>query len=323
MRWWKQMGPIFAVVAATAVVVWMTSPRRRRRTSPRALTAEARTAEGVLLFYNRSTGAVTIGRVDADGNYADLRNYAGFDRDWNNIAAAGDGLVLFHNNDKMVSARVGTDGSLQELKSFATSKELHASHIVSTDQGIVLFVASVFTGQSGEYVMKVTTGRIDENGDIVILKVHSGFDFWSHVVPNVGGLVLFYDSRTRNAATTRFGTDGNYQDLRSYTAFDKWTQIVSTSDGFLVFYNKETGALALGELDANGNYSDHRFHGFQPGFLLAPTTNGRVMFYRTFFEPGRQAFVGEAVFGRFNAAGAFSSGPLTALDQWSAIVSVR
>lgn len=323
MRSWKQLGPIVAVVAATAGVVWLTSPRRRRRPSPRALTAEARTADGVLLFYNRSTGAVTTGRVDADGNYADLRNYTGFDRDWNHIAGTGDGLVLFHTNAKMVSARVQADGSLQELRWFDTAGELHASHVVSTDQGVVLFVASVFTGVSGQYTMKVTTGRIGENGDLMVLNVHGGFDFWSHVVPNVGGLVFFYDSQTKNAATARFGTDGNYLDLRSYTAFDQWTQIVSTSDGLLVFYNRETGALGLGQLDANGNYSDVRFHSFQPGFLLAPTTNGRVMFYRTFFEPSQQAFVGEAVFGRFDAAGAFSGGPLTALDQWSFIVPAR
>jgi len=322
MRWWKYIGPILAVAAATAVVVSKKSPRRRRRTSPFARTADASTAEGVLLFYNRATGAVTTGRVDADGNYFDLRNFTGFDRDWNRIVAVGDGLVLFHSNDKMVTARVQADGSLQELRSFVPSKE-HASHIVSTGQGIVLFVASVFLGQSGEYDMKVTTGRIDEHGDFMSLEVHNGFDFWSHVVANVGGLVFFYDSRTRNAATTRFGTDGSYQDLKSYTGFDPWTQVVSTSDGLLVFYHSETGVLALGQLDANGNYSDLRFHNFQPGFLLAPTTNGRVMFYRTFFDPGRQAVVGEAVFGRFNAAGEFSSGPLTPLDQWSFIVSVR
>jgi hypothetical protein len=322
MRTSKQMGSIFAVIAATAAGAWMTAPRRRRRASPRGLPAEARTADGVLLFYNLLTGAVTTGRVDAAGNYGDLRNYTGFDRDWSHIAAAN-GLVLFHNNNKMVSARVDPDGTLQELKAFATPRDLHASHVVVTDQGFVLFVASVFTGQPGKYLMKLTTGQIDETGNLEVLRVHEGLDFWTHVVPTTGGLVLFYNSKTKNAATGRVDTEGRFQDLRSFTAFDAWTQIVSTSDGFPVFYNRETGALALGQIDANGNYSDLRFHAFQPGFLLAPTTNGRVMFYRAFFDPGRQANVGEAVFGRFDAVGGFSSGPLTPLDVWYSIVPVR
>lgn len=322
MSTWRQVVPIFAVAGTTAAAVWMTSPRRRRSASPVGLTHQARTAEGVLLFYNRSTGAVTTGRVDADGNYADLHNYTGFDRDWNHIAAAGDGLVLFHSNDKMASARVQADGSLQELKAFATSTDLHASHIVSTGDDLLLFVASVFTGQSGQYLMKVTTGRLDERGELAVIGVHEGFDFWTHVVPTVGGLVFFYDALTRKAATARFAADGTYVDLKSYTGFDRWSQIVSTSDGVLVFYNRETGALGLGELGADGNYSDLRFHSFQPGFMLAPVTNGRVMFYRAFFRPGGQV-AGEAVFGQFGAGGGFNSGPLIGLDHWSFIVPVR
>lgn len=293
-----------------------------RERTDRAVPAEVLTAEGVLLFYNRSTGAATTGRVDAAGNYSDLRDYAGFDRDWNHLTAVGDGLVLFHSNDEMVSARVQADGNLLELKAFPTG-DLHASHVVSTDQGIVLFAASVFTGESGKYLMKVTTARLAENGDLLTIATHDGLDFWSNVVANAGGLVFFYDSLTGNAATARFGPDGLYQDLRSFTAFDRWTQVVSTSHHLLVFYNRDTGALGIGRLDSDGNYSDVRFHSFQPGFLLVPTSNGRVMFYRSFFDRRRRAFVGEAVFGQFDAAGAFTSGPLTPLDGWTSIISVR
>lgn len=276
-----------------------------------ALAGEAHAGEGILLFYNYSTGIATTGQVDANGNYSDLRNFS-FDRAWGWITPAGDGLVLFHGSGMaygsatpMATGQVEADGSFQDLKSLPGSVGGHV--FVSPRDGMLLVV------NNGNHV--ATTGRIDEFGNFIPLRTFPGFDeVWTHLVSPGNGLVLFYSSITGNVVIGRVGIRGDYQDLRSYRNFDQWSQIISTSDGILVFYNRATGAAATGRIDAVGNYSDLSFFELRPGGRVVSTTNGWVVFFH-----GTGAW-----FGKIGPQGNYISGPyMNGFDSWSEIVSVR
>jgi hypothetical protein len=293
-----------------------------------ALTAQARAADSVLLFYNSGTGLAATGRVDANGNYADLRTFK-LDRGWRSIVPTGNGLVLFYDRGKAVTGRFQADGSFQNLQSYAGFEKTW-SQIASTSDGILLFYRrpGVYNEDGTPTVPQegksegqplpglAATGRIDANGNFGDLGTFDGFDPWSHVVPTHSGLVLFYQMGTGQVTTGRVQPDGSFHNLRDYTGFDRtWYHIVSTSDGILLFYNSAAGALVLGRVDENGNYAGIRSRAFQGGLRLIPTTNGRVLFYNP--------QTGLSSFGRFDARGAFTVGPLVKLDAWTHIVPVR
>lgn len=272
------------------------------------LVAEAQAGDGILLFYNNLTGAATTGRADANGNYSDLKNLAGFDRAWGWIVSAGNGLVLFYGGNSLgnaVTGWVGVDGSYQNLKSFAGFFEGHVA--VSPRDGMLFFV------NNANHV--ATTAQIDVSGNYRRLRTFPGFDVWTNIVSPGNGLVLFYNSYTGNVVTGRVGTKGSYQDLKSYRNFDQWSQIIATSDGILLFYNRNTGAAATGRIDINGNYTDLGFFQLRPGGRVVSTTHaGGVAFFQS-----SEAWFGKIVFdGRFTTLGY-----LNGFDSWSEIAPVR
>jgi hypothetical protein len=303
MRRWKRMARILVLGVAMAM----------------ALAAEARAQESTLLFYNGSTGRTTTGRVDANGNYADLRSRS-LDLGWASIVPDGKGLVLFYftvtpsrnggsvTSTKAETRQASTAGTIRLRKRY--DRFGLWGPVVSTGDGILL----LYDRNSGV----LQTGRIEETGDFIPLHTHTGFNrSWTHIVPTSNGLVLFYDLRTEKAEVGRVGANGIYQALKSYPRFHVGgSYIVFTSDGNLVSYNPFTGVLVVGRIDANGNHTSIRTLTFANRLEMVPTTNGRVLLYNP--------LNGDANFGRFDAQGRFTSGPLLKLDPgWTRIVSVR
>ena len=78
--------------------------------------------DSILLFYGRpisgsgipnQPGVAVTGRLDAAGNYTDLRTHTGFDF-WSEIVAADTtrGRVLFHQAPLKTVGEVGTGGAM-------------------------------------------------------------------------------------------------------------------------------------------------------------------------------------------------------------------
>jgi hypothetical protein len=322
MRQWIQIARGLVLSAITAMAA-TTETRavdgiRIPGLSPILTPTDARARGSTLLFYNSYTGAAGAGQVDANGNYADLRNYPRFDRNWYWIVPTTDGLVLFYDpsSGRAGTARFQADGSYQDLQSFNGFDGEQANIIVSTSDGILLFYRYGSTGTRPKGI--AWTGRLDANGNYVRLSEPYLFDYWTNIVPTHDGLVLFYDATTGKAATGRIDVHGGYRDLNNYAGFDPWTHIVSTSNGVLLFYNLYTGAAGAGQVDANGNYSDLRnYPRYDLGWTqIAPTADGFVLFY--------SANTGAAGTARFQPDGNYQDlRSYAGFDPWTHIVTVR
>ena len=103
---------------------------------------------------------------------------------------------------------------------------------VSTHDGI-LIAYSPAGSQFGVGI--VQTWKLSPNGDFVVLSEPRLLDFWSHIVPTVNGLVLFYGADTgRSRAMTGLITPEGAPGIKNFTGFDPWAHVVSTSDGILL-----------------------------------------------------------------------------------------
>jgi len=285
----------------------------------------------LLLFYRRPVsgsgtgfpdqpGVVVTGRLDAVGNYTDLATHTGFDF-WHDIVPADTttGRVLFYQNNsfRKTVGEVGVNGSYADVKNHLTDPPI-APLVVATRDGILIYYQGARV-QGVEFGI-AQTWKLASGGDFVLKSEPRILDFWTHIVPTLNGLVLFYHAGTGMAAAGRITPEGAYADLKGFTGFDPWTHIVPTSDGILLFYNRETGVAVTGSIDGLGNFADLRNVTLDPGWdIIAPTTNGLLLFYR-FTASGAAAVV-----GRVDASsGAYSDKSLVnGLERWDRIVCVR
>jgi hypothetical protein len=273
---------------------------------------------GVLLFYRFRTGLATVGRVDTSGNYTDLRNHQ-FDKNWVRLFPLSNGVVAFNKGpddpekpNSLLLGRVqpdGTYGDLQEYLSFG-----FLTGVVTVTDNIAL----VYRAPTQVTISEVTIWRVQEDGQLMRLGIHGGFDSWTHVVSTHDGLVLFYNQASHKAATIRV-QDGRYQDLKSF-GFDSWSHVISTTNRILLFYNQFTGAAATGRIKDDGTFVDLCSFGLDRGWLqIVPTLDGHVFFSAVSGGPPRRASL-----GKIDANGAYTDGPVVNpdFDVWSVVLSV-
>jgi hypothetical protein len=167
------------------------------------------------------------------------------------------------------------------------------------------------------------TGRLDANGNYFDLATHTGFDFWTHIVPvgTTSGLVLFQEQPSRKAAVGLVGTDGSFADKNNQPDAPFTPVVVSTRDGILIFYQSASengvnfGLAQTGRLAANGSFvplSEPRRLDYWSH--VVPTIDGLVLF--------SLADEGIAATARLSPEGAFQDlKGFTGFDPWTHIVS--
>jgi hypothetical protein len=153
------------------------------------------------------------------------------------------GRVLFYNVNARLKTvgEVGTAGGYSDVKNWTDAPS--PVRFISMRDGILISYSSA----GSQVVFGIAqTWKIAPNGDFFALSEPRLLDFWSHIVPTVNGLVLFYRRADPSSAATGLITpDGAFRDLKSLVGFDQWSHVVSTSDGILLFYNEGGGTFTI------------------------------------------------------------------------------
>jgi hypothetical protein len=277
---------------------------------------------GLLLFYNRATGATSTGQLDNNGVYHNLRDYT-LAKDWLHIVAIGHDQLFFFNpttGDGEVDEVDEETGHISTVKSWRTtySPYLEATHWVSPGGG-VLFSYKHNAGMG-------YTDYIDAEGDLVGERALTGFyEKWTNIMAASNGTLLFYDSSSGYAATGKIKPDFNFVTLKEYPSYfaKSWLSFTPANDGYIIAYGNPNGAgrsLAVGQVDGDGNFYQPRpTIPFDTGWsIIASTRKGMLLFYR---------IDGKAETGFVDAnaqyAPAQTFGPRTFPNGWTNIIGIK
>jgi len=106
------------------------------------------------------------------------------------------------------------------------------------------------------------------------------FGYWTHVVS--GGVdVIFYDSRTGNAAIGQVDVNGHFITTRNFWPgyfAAGWTHVV-VHKGYVFFYNKNTGAAAAGQFQSGWFRTYRTWTNFARGWTAIVSTANGLLFY--------------------------------------------
>lgn len=210
-------------------------------------------ARGLVLFHALSLSRTTVGRVEADGSYVDVRNQIDVPPS-HAIFSMRDGTLIFYRTVSEGGGVVGfaVTGRLDDSGNLVLLSEPRRldfwSHVVHAADGLVLF----YRGDGAAATGRIVDGALQE------LKSFTGFDPWTHVVATSDGMLLFYNAGTGAAVTGRLDPDGNYGDLRNLALDPGWKTIVPTTNGLVLFYRTTpSGAEAVvGQIDDQGAFAD-------------------------------------------------------------------
>lgn len=175
---------------------------------------EAAVTDGQWLVYDPA-GRTRTGTLTAEGVVFAQRHFT-LDQLWGDHVALGDGRMAFQRGELLTVGEVRPDGSWADLRDNHQAPLTHRIVAVAPDMLISYLVRS---GPQG-YVGVAIIGRIGADGAWTQLSEPYLWDFWTHIVPVQDGLVLFYNSYTRLAATGRVTGDGGFADLRNHPGFD-------------------------------------------------------------------------------------------------------
>jgi len=205
-----------------------------------------------LFFYQDSTGAAALGKLDAAGNCSLTRVFRPFTfgLGWTHIVYHK-GYYFFYNQWNGTAAVGAFESGLFHQYNSWNSFSTGWTKIVSTSNGILFYNATSGSGAVGEWSL-VRSGL----GFGAIVGVNftqlNGYDpysfatGWTHIVNTSNG-VLFYNSGTGLHVMADLNPGGivatradSVQTLES-----GWTSIVSDGNN-LLFYNSGTGDAAVG-----------------------------------------------------------------------------
>ncbi|MFE5186608.1 hypothetical protein [Streptomyces sp. NPDC056628] len=212
------------------------------------------------MFFYSTSGAAASGKLDASGNYINLRDFPqGQFSKWTHIASLDSGQLFFYNNGEQgtqaASGRLDADGEYTNLVDFPTNQFGHWSIIVPLDGARLFFYSD--TGAAA-------IGKLDEDGNYINLRdfPQGQFSSWTHIVPLAGGRLFFYNGNFgeeptgTQAASGEIDLAGNYTNLKDFQAdqFGRWTDIAPVNRTQLFFYHVNVHKASCGKLDASGDY---------------------------------------------------------------------
>ncbi|WP_139230877.1 hypothetical protein [Microbacterium sp. cf046] len=230
--------------------------------------------EDLWLAYDRNTGAATTGHLTPDGTAHPLTQFQ-LDPTWEFILPTTGGVNIFFrlSQDQVSTGVFGADGRFTDLVTSPLGGFFHRVTVLPA--GLVMWNRTV--SENGEYRSVSVIGRVHADGRHEVISEQLLLDFWTHIVHVGEGLLLFYNSRTRLAATGLVTGDGGFRDLGQSFEFDTWTTILSAGDGNVLFYNTATGDSATGRVDADGGYTDLHSQFLGPMGFVTTTRGGFVI----------------------------------------------
>jgi hypothetical protein len=115
------------------------------------------TANGIL-YYNSDAGKGAVGRLDASGNHATVREYSNFSRGWTKVVSTPNGILFYNPNTGS-----GAVGRIDELGNFATIRSYSAGAFA------LGWTSISYTSRGIEYRNAANSatavGYIDDNGN--------------------------------------------------------------------------------------------------------------------------------------------------------------
>lgn len=276
---------------------------------------------GQVIYYNSQTGKSVIGRVDASGNYADLKAYTTWMAGWDQIVPLGQSYVLFYQKSSGLTTlgRVATDGTYTDIQS---SRTLGAgwTHVVSAGANLILYYKAG-TGTGGVARVNIT------DGSIALLKVYTTFNpAWTHIVGLDNNILLFYQRGSSTALTLRVHSDGVLEQLKVFTNWSTiWDHLVPGTNGTVLQYYSIDGRAVASKFDVNGNETVLMRYGPggeaplpNPYPVVAGMSNGTLLFYNDGTRQGTT--------GRLSGDGAvaiYNRYPAGNFGVWTQVVGMR
>lgn len=220
-----------------------------------------------LLFYNGNTGLAALARADANGNMSTDHTY-NFSAGWSQIVSIKD-TALFYNQQ----SGLGVSGQLtfetnDDFVQYPT--DFHFSpgwtHIVATDQGVLLFYNAYNGSGAVGYLQDVLAANcagqygycpVVDKKFVQKSSYAAGFftTGWTSIVETHHG-IMFY--RSTDGLTVLADVDPNTGKVttRSKTVqylSPGWSSIVADASSIL-FYNQVTGDGAVGHIASRADF---------------------------------------------------------------------
>lgn len=238
-----------AASPTTAAATSTTTPPPTSTAAPTATrTSIPQDNSGQYMFYNNTQGKAVIGKVDASGNYSDLKvAIASGAVGWTHIVPLGKGLLLWYNKNSglTVLGYVSNDAIYSDIDN-DTTLGAGWTNVVSAGNNMILYYKAG-TGTGG-------TARVNPDGSISILKVYTTFNTgWTHIAGLDTGILVFYQRNSSTAATARVDADGNLVNLKTFTNWTTvWDRLVPGIQGRLLQYYTIDGRAVVSSFDETG-----------------------------------------------------------------------
>jgi hypothetical protein len=280
---------------------------------------------GQVIFYNDQIGNAVVGRVDASGNYSDLKRALSNSKGWTHIVPLGKGRLLWYDRISGLDTvgQVATDGTYIDISS---RRDLGTgwTHIVPAGNGMILYYKATGTGNT-----TTGTARVNDDGTITLLKVYNAFGGeWTHVAQTDNGVIVFYRRGTSSAATLRVDNDGNFVYLKTFNNWTTvWDRLVPGINGTLLQYYTINGQAVVSRFDDNGGeavlarYPDAaRGEGpLPPNFpVLTGLNNGLLFFYN---DSNNSAIT--ARMGGDGSVAIYNRYPPNSFGAWTHVVGIK
>ncbi len=273
---------------------------------------------GQVVFYNDQTGKSAIGRVDASGNYGDLKAYTSWSTGWDQIVPLGQGYVFFYESSSGLTTlgRVATDGTYTDVQSSFTLGGGWTHIAPAGNNRIVYYKAGTSTGG---------TARVNLDGSISILKVYTTlYTYWTNITGLDNGVVLFYARDTGILTALSLDNDGSIINQKQYNNAPLFDRVVAGIDGRVLLYRYQNGASIAARFDQGGTYIGLMTYPSQgppppnPYPTVAGLNNGTLLFYNDSTK--------SAVTARLGGDGTvtvYNQYPAGYFGAWSHITSIR
>ncbi|HEX3757647.1 MAG TPA: hypothetical protein VHW23_03035 [Kofleriaceae bacterium] len=223
-----------------------------------------------VLFYNSSTGAIEVGRLDDSGVFTDLMSTTRCPG-WTNVVITADNIVLFYNGG--TPGCVGNNYSIGKLGTDGTFTDLSFGNLASGFTKLAVTASDIVTFYNGSNGT-LDTALLDQDGALHNLGTFSGLSTgWTHMVAGLDGTMVFYNNVTGARTFGRVDASGVFTNIGTPGTFSAgYTSIVAgASDTALLFYRASDGFTAIGTLDVLGNYADVKQYSgvLSPGWTSA------------------------------------------------------
>lgn len=273
---------------------------------------------GQVVFYNKQTGKSVIGRVDASGNYADLKAYTTWATNWSQIVPLGQGYIFFYNTTSGLTTlgRVTDDGTYTDVQS-SLSLGPGWTNVVPAGNNLILFYKA--GSNSGGIA------RVNPNGSISILKVYTTFYAdWTNVTGLDNGVVIFYQTSTGLVSALSVDSDGNLINQKQYNKVKFSDRVVPSIDGRVLFYRYQNGEAVAARFDQASNFIGLMTYPSEgppmpnPFPTVAGMSNGTLLFYNSGEKSG--------VTARLSGDGSvpiYNRYPAGSFGDWSLVVGIR